>query len=274
MNFKHFLVTRVNIGYVERALEKNVTPSQWLDFRLNIFYKHCLPSILNQSCKNFVWFLYFDERTPSEVIKIIEDKFHAYPFIELKFMNGSFVDLNGNIIKDIKNTIGGDISHVITSRVDTDDMIHFDFIKRIQEIFNYQELLAVNFSRGLIYDVRTGVLGDTCQRSNAFMTLIENISNHGIKTVYHRKHREYLNEPYWKELKNTPYMWCVTVHGLNISTGFFGKAFLCTNNELIKYFDYKFQKVAVLNDKIKFLRIYYVRKSRKIIPFILRKLNF
>lgn len=65
--FKHFLITRFNLPNKGWQQDKNNNPVQneeWLDYRIQLFETYCLPSIMHQTCKDFVWFVYFDVNSP------------------------------------------------------------------------------------------------------------------------------------------------------------------------------------------------------------------
>lgn len=271
MNFKHILLTRVNIGYIERTKSKGIDPAKWLDSRLNIFFKCCFPSIINQTNKNFTWILYFDRRTPKDVLVEVKNRTEEFHFIKLFFMDGGFEKLNEVLKNDVRQLVSPDISHLITSRVDTDDMLQRHYIKEVQSLFKGQSFQAINFSRGLVYDHSTGVVGSTFQRSNAFISLVEVKNSEGFQTVYHRAHRDYLNEPYRLEIKEGAFMWCVTIHGLNVSSGFFGKAFLFKKISLKNEFGYDFQRNSRFSDRLKLLLNYFKRKSKKVVPYLSRR---
>lgn len=56
-------------------------PKEWMDKRVYIFEKICLPSILNQTNKDFIWLLSFSEKTPPYYY----EKYQHYPFIKIIF---------------------------------------------------------------------------------------------------------------------------------------------------------------------------------------------
>ena len=67
LSFSHFIITRFNIKNQGWEYDKNckeVNNDEWLRHRIEIFEKYCLPSILNQTEKNFLWLVYFDVCPP------------------------------------------------------------------------------------------------------------------------------------------------------------------------------------------------------------------
>ena len=62
----HFIITRFNLRIWQQ--DKNNIPthtSEWLEHRFELFEKYCLPSVENQTNKNFIWLCMFDKETPA-----------------------------------------------------------------------------------------------------------------------------------------------------------------------------------------------------------------
>lgn len=270
--FKHFLITRVNIGYLEGNYRGGLTPDNWLKKRIEIFKAFCLPSVLNQKNKNFTWLLYFDQKTPQDTLHELNKDFEEFNFIQIKTMEGGFGELKAILSKDIRELVKSE-EYVITSRVDTDDMLNESFIDKVQSFFKYQDYISINFSKGLVYDNKSGLLGPTFQRSNAFISLIEKKCSKDLKTVFYKKHREYLDDKDRIEIMAGEYMWVVSVHGLNVSSGFFARPFLFNKINLKVKFNFQYQKSPSFKMRIFAMKNFINRQSKKIIPYITRRLN-
>src|ERR1700677_1263076 len=74
--FKHVVLTQ----YFTRSIEDpgdlgrrlgNI--AEWLENRLVLFKRYCLPSVMAQSNQDFTWLLYFDETTPEAYLRRIRD---------------------------------------------------------------------------------------------------------------------------------------------------------------------------------------------------------
>jgi hypothetical protein len=152
--------------------------------------------------------------------------------------------------------------------VDTDDMLHKDYIASIQSQFKNQSYLAINFNIGLVYDVLSGVSSIMIHKYNAFLSLIEQKSELGFKTVYFKQHTDYrYDKNKWEIIVKEP-MWCVTIHGLNDSTGFYGKVNIANQPDMKLFFGFKFQKKPSLKDIYSFT----IRSYRRTFLKILNKL--
>ena len=264
MEKKHVLITRFNIHYKTKMAEKGFDTEVWLDDRFEIFKKYCFPSIINQSKKDFNWFIYADSETTPRVLSELKDLIKPYPHITLIVRVFDNFSVRPYLKEDIQTYLGGDFDFLISSRVDTDDMLHKDYIKLVQSYFNFQEYEALNFNKGIVYDIQTGVTAIKIHKSNAFLSLIEKRNEGSFKTVFYQMHINFKNEPAKREIKIKAPMWCVTVHGLNVSTGFYGEIFKFSKPNLAKMFGFKFQKKPSILNITKFTLRSYKRTLLKL----------
>lgn len=264
MEFKHLLITRLNVYYKTKMAERGFDPEVWLLERVEIFKKFCFPSILNQANKAFYWFFYIDSETPAEVRADLEELFRPYPFITLIAHQYENFSIAKFLRSDIDQYLGGDFQFLVSSRVDTDDMLHRDYISNVQSRFNKQVYMALNFNKGLVYDVHSGVSSVMVHRYNAFLSLIEKRTAEGFKTVFHKPHTAYRQDSSRIEIKINQPMWCVTIHGLNDSTSFYGQVIKFKQPDLSEFFGLKFQKHPPLIEITQFSIRSYKRKLIKI----------
>lgn len=265
MSFRHILITRFNIFYKTKMATQGHDPEEWLRERFEIFKKFCFPSIINQSSKNFTWMLYVDIDTTPEVLENLQEMVKPYPFILLihRFFENFSVKLFLN--EDIQKYLPNDFEFLISSRVDTDDMLQKDFIKLVQAHFKNQEYEALNFNKGHIYDVNTGVVSTAIHRQNPFISLFEKKSVGEFKTVFHKIHPAYKNDLHKIEVSNKTPLWVMSVHGLNVSTGFYGRVIKFVQPDLKGEFGFEFQKRPSFHSKIKFTIRSYKRTLFKIV---------
>src|SRR5690606_23562615 len=148
--FKHFLFTRINLGYIERISNFHVSENDWLNYRFDVFYKTCLPSVINQKCQNFTWLIYLDSRTPDNVVSQLKEKISDHSNFEILLRGGGFGSLSFHASKDIKTFLDTDCQYIISSRIDSDDLIHCDYIQEVQSKFDFQEYLSINFTYGWV----------------------------------------------------------------------------------------------------------------------------
>ncbi|WP_339902925.1 glycosyltransferase [uncultured Cyclobacterium sp.] len=262
MSFKHFLLTRFNVAFIERCNAKKIDPDVWLKNRLELFFKTCVPSVCNQENKNFSWIIYLDYRTDINYIRQIESKISSINH-HLILLNGDFDILSGKVVLDIKLLMDHHVSHIITSRIDSDDLISKKFTNNIQSLFDYQDYLPVNYDKGYLYHNSKYVLGVVSHKCNPFISLIEKIdSNFYFKTVWYKKHTDYYYDKSTININNTDRMWCMIIHNNNVSSGFFAIPLLFKEVSLNDSFGYKFQKFPTKNSIILLLLFYFKRKIK------------
>lgn len=265
MNYKHILISRLNVYYKTKTAGRGFDPDTWLLERIEIFKKFCFPSILNQSNKKFIWFFYIDSETPLEIRIDLENTFKPYPFIKLIAHHYESFNITKYFQNDIQDFLGEDFQYLVSSRVDTDDMLHKDYIATVQKKFNGQEYQAINFNYGLVYDVQSGVMSLMTHRYNPFLSLIEKRTENGFRTIFQKSHTDYRNDTKKIEIKIKELMWCQTIHGLNDSTGFYGSVYKFRKPDLKENFAFQFQKNPPPLEIINFTVRSYSRTLKKII---------
>jgi len=116
----------------------------------------------------------------------------------------------------------------------------------------------------LVYDATSGVVSLMVHRYNAFLSLIENRTENGFLTVFQKPHTDYRHDSKKQEVGIQQPMWCVTIHGLNDSTGFYGEVYKFRTPDLKDKFGFQFQKSPLLFVIIKFTIRSYLRTLKKI----------
>lgn len=265
MEFRHVLVSRLNVFYLTKMAERGFDPDNWLLERVEIFKKFCLPSILNQSNKNFEWFFYVDSSTPDFVRMDLEKTFSPYPFIKLLSHQFDSFNITKQLRSDLDHYLGKDFIFLISSRVDTDDMLHKDFIETVQKFFKKQEFLVLNFSKGYVYHTNSGVSALSERKANPFISIIEKRKKDQFITVFSKSHTDFILDNGYTEICLSKPLWCMTVHGLNDSTGFFGKINLIKQPRLKDFFGFNHQVVPKNRDVFWFLFRSYKRTIKRIV---------
>ena len=130
MAFDHLVLTRfsaVRRGQVEPM------PPEWLTYRLGFFYDACHPSLTRQVGRApFRWLVFLDDRCPDAFREQVEELAH-----------GAFEpvwgheDFHGVALPQAieRYAAASGPSHLITSRVDSDDAVARDFVAAVQAQF-------------------------------------------------------------------------------------------------------------------------------------------
>ena len=234
---KHYIGTRFNLKVEEWKTTKSgkkALSEEWLKNRFQLFEDYCLPSFKKQSNQNFIWCVFFDEDTPEvykEKINLISKDFlNFHPiFIEsIKHLNKTFIEY---IYSHNENSD----KYVITTRVDNDDIIHKDFIKTIQELFQPIDKTVIDLKEGyqLTLNVNKPILLRYPHPFNAFLSVIENVEN--VTSVYSKMHYD------WKSSKHViSYskirLWIELVHEenkINDTLAYLKKPYLFNNQNFV-----------------------------------------
>jgi hypothetical protein len=189
------------------AYGRKIDAEKWMQERIILFEKYCLPSIERQTNKNFTWLLAFDKKTPEHIYK----KYEKYSFIKIIFEFPAVYlrNLYGNEIKD--NVI------IITTRLDNDDCVAPTFIEEIQK--RNEDITKLVDSLGCQYDCvndKWYILNRPFANS-AFLSVIEKVGENKdipIKTCYFKPHQNmHLN--FTNEWINE-ILYCQVLHGDNL----------------------------------------------------------
>lgn len=223
MNALHFILTRFNIKIFKAdKTGKSVQTKEWLDKRFELFEKYCLPSVMNQSDKNFCWVILFDKDTPIEYKERISNYSQLIRPLYLSEEEAS--DYVGYyrkaVTRLVQESVGNEVVKILTTYLDNDDMLHKDYINYVQQ--KSQSITAetvFSFDYGLQYFTELNFATLIKYSNNHFLTLCEFFNGEGLaKTVQYYRH--YYIETY-KDLivehdRVNKGMWVEVVHADNI----------------------------------------------------------
>jgi len=234
MKFAHYIITQFNLRNFSLSdvisFEKWIT---WTRSRTELYMKFCLPSVLNQTCKDFKWLLYFDSETPPEFDKFI-DYLENQDLIKICYSNG-IDDFNKSYFNEIKKMLPENTEWIITTRIDNDDALHKDAVETIQKNFTYKHKYLISLASGYILNTADNKMSHYFYPMSPFISLIENTSD-SPSGVFERGHtkwdtlRLFIFREIWHEfvrplkrrsrfILKKP-MWIQTVHGENVSNSF------------------------------------------------------
>jgi hypothetical protein len=215
--FAHFLITRFNCGlYGSPQRDKQgrfLIPEDWMKDRFELFERYCLPSVAAQLVQDFQWLVLFDAATPRCHLPRIRSYCKHFPlFVPL------WVQTNGDWARKrillscrsyIINHLRPGTSHVITTRLDSDDALGRRAIGYVQSCFRGQDSRVVSFVHG--YRLRGRELCRVRDAVNPFISLIERAAD-GLATIYLRSNNE------WSDvlpIESDP-TWLEVIHGSNL----------------------------------------------------------
>src|SRR5688500_5268589 len=178
MNFTHFLITRFNVAVEQWDRDKaghRTLDDAWMQHRLDLFSRFCVPTIAGQTENNFKWIIYCDTATDDISLERIQTSIQPVYGASVRLVN----DFN-QMLNDLKLLIlNVDTSFAITSRVDNDDGLGKNFIWQVQKNFIEMDNTIINLNGGVLYDEEKRILTEIRNKKfNHYGSLIE-----GIKPV-------------------------------------------------------------------------------------------
>jgi putative rhamnosyltransferase len=252
--FTHYLITRFNVpvkNWDKDKAGKKVLDQAWLDERILIFRKYCVPTITNQSQKNFTWLIYCDVNTPPEYLSAVRQIIHEIPQATIRLVSEF-----DHLMIDLRQILADDPTpYVITSRMDNDDGLGKEYMQRIQEAFIPQDKTLLNFLHGIVYDVEKQILtGIRNANLNHFTSLIETKSqDRDYLTVLGFSHTRPPAHIVVKDL-HSPNAWLKIIHGRNMNSRTKGKP--VARKEILPFFNLtkKDVPISILQTAIYILR--------------------
>jgi hypothetical protein len=219
MNFRHALITRFNVRYRETAYKqlsanRGLNPA-WLAERFDLFEKYCLPSVLAQTCKGFIWLIYFDSETPPEFVSRARRAVLGAEYIHLVFCEIYDHDL---LKRDVANECQSAPKWLLTTRLDNDDALRPDFVEQLRKNLVFSGSEALNFPNGIVYTGTKAYLHR--DESNAFLSLLEPFE--GFQTVLYVHHPEMSKLAAVRQIESPP-AWLQVIHQRNVSNRVRGK---------------------------------------------------
>ena len=219
MTFKHFLLTRFNLGLYDRKQKtrdkKRIDPEVWMNNRIELVRKYTAPSIANQKSKNFVWIIVVDPQTSS---KHFDSIVSLVPSSACVVEGENFRKTSSSTIEELLLRTNSKPDRVITSRIDADDAIHRSYIGTIQDWFQRKQRTGVlTFPKGLVYDSLKEKLYHLRYVKNHFLTFVEKRGPKPVRTVLRARHTALTDMFQTFKCETKPPLWLEVVHEDNLA---------------------------------------------------------
>ncbi len=235
---QHFILTRFNLVIWHRDKEGcPVRTQEWLEHRFLLFERYCLPSIKNQTCKDFEWIVLFDNETPEHY----KDKIAGYqkecPQLVPVFVKPEnsrwFARIFRNAVVKRLNA-----ERVITSYLDNDDALNMRFVEDIQlRMSSLVDGTFLYYTDGLQYFTDYKYLMRIHYPRNHFVSVIETGEPSLLKTVYGFGSHYYIQKIKGVRIeyvKDVP-MWCEVIHQKNMGNdAYFLKARMVNDENMLR----------------------------------------
>lgn len=219
MELQHFILTRFNLLLWRQDKEgKNVRTTKWLEHRFLLFENYCLPSITNQTCKNFQWIVLFDSSTPERFKKKIAEYKRKCPQFTSVFVepeNGRYFAeiFRTEIVQRLK------ANRVITTYLDNDDALNIRFVEDLQHrVVEVADGTFFYYNVGYQYYTEDRFLLQIKYPRNHFVSVVEEGNPATIKGVFGYGRHYYIDQIKGARVVHvkTQPMWCEVVHEKNM----------------------------------------------------------
>jgi hypothetical protein len=187
----------------------------WLEERLALFERYCVPKIAAQTDDRFRWPILIDPETDAAIVK----RLAGAPNAELvPVMPKATL---GQIVAGRVAQMGDSI---ITARLDSDDQLSAGYTEALRTIeWNGRRRFAAYFTKGLYLDASSGAYRAARLPLNQFPAVFERRQSGDFLTVHAHRHNELFKSMDAIQIWTKRPMWCTIVHGGNASNRMTGK---------------------------------------------------
>lgn len=186
MSCHYYVLTRFNIRlWTKDKKGKPTQTEEWLKKRFELFEQYCLPSVANQSVKNFKWIVLFDSETPEVYKKKIDEYARRCeqftPHYVAPAEGRYFIRIFQKII--LENINLGDV--IITTYLDNDDALRYDYVEKVERLAGQvRNRTFISFKYGIQYFTELNIATRVAYRNNHFLSFIEKYEeNVRLRTV-------------------------------------------------------------------------------------------
>ncbi len=227
MNIHKYILTRFNLTLWQTDKNSNNTQTaEWLEQRFRLFEQFTLPSVLNQTDKNFKWIVLFSSETPIKYKSRIDEIRSRCPQFRAIGVAPGQSAIFGQIFKEvIENDLGDKAEGIVsTTYLDNDDALSVHYMEMIHNLIstNYNKIIAqtsiINFRFGCQYFTEHKVASKASYKRNHFITLAEPLGSNSIKTVFGYGSHYYIDKHNGinKIINTKPAMWLEVIHDKNV----------------------------------------------------------
>jgi Putative rhamnosyl transferase len=210
LRVQHLLETRFSV-----RLREAPPAREWLEQRIVLWRRFCLPSIAAQTTQEFTWLLLCDESTDPEILTVLRSCGDEVPMLEVALTSADRGP--GDLVRA---RVRADADVLITTWLDSDDAVADDFVESIRayaEPFarSTHGTLVVNFPRGYLFDAETGQLYEEHMINGPFASLLERPRGGPVETVLDSSH-VMLPHRHLTQQDESRHAWLIAVHGGNL----------------------------------------------------------
>jgi len=143
----HLLLTRFNLP--SKGAERYLRSSpDWLQSRVQLFERYCLPSVARQSETGFHWIIYLDPESPPWLKQWIGETSRRFHSVFVPSFRATVSQKD--VLSDLVALTGHLAPRLITTNLDNDDALSPDFMSRVRALSPEQGRVAIYVDNGLI----------------------------------------------------------------------------------------------------------------------------
>jgi hypothetical protein len=170
---RHVISTR----YAIKGLFYDDFSDEWLQDRLRLFRRYCVPGVVGQTNDEFSWLVFCDETVDDGYLEALSESGRLAPQFRLVTTSHA----SGVRDRDaLQALLPDDADVLVTTRLDNDDVLHPEAVAVIQSylgafVHSPHDRWALNFPRGFRYDEDSGRLYASYWPHGAFMSVFEKL---------------------------------------------------------------------------------------------------
>ena len=207
-SFRHVVLTRFNCRFGDRDFPARTQPN-WLNSRLELFERYCLPTMKAQTSQAFDWLIFFDPATPEDFLSRIRGVFGSFTNFHIRFLEV----YTGELMKsDVRTFLDEAPKWLVSTRLDNDDGLNRAYVERLQREVTLGTREALNFPYGIVLAGEKTYLSR--QTSNAFLSVSEPFAK--FDTALGAQHKDMGRLMPVRDLGEDP-MWLQVIHDNNVS---------------------------------------------------------
>lgn len=272
-DLQHFILTRFNLQLWNKDKEGNrVRTTQWLEHRFSLFEKYCLPSIANQTCKNFEWIVLFDNGTPEQYKDRIVNLQQKCPQLIPVFVRPEEGWHFAKIFrKEVVKRLNA--ARVITSYLDNDDALNVRFVEDVQlRAIALSDETFINYTDGYQFYTDYKYLLQVHYPRNHFISVVERGDPTLVKTIYGYGSHYYICKKEGVKMENVDSLplWCEVIHEKNMGND----AYFLWGTTMVKDCDLLSRDFAINEDVKSGIGLYIFRFLPRYIKTFLRRTKY
>lgn len=212
---KHFLITKINTHtrtlWYEREYKQLLYrrfDEKYLRHRLGLFDKYVVPSVESQTCGDFTWLVCIHPDTDGAIKK------------EFASRVDNLIEVSED--EEIANFIEG-CGDVITTNLDSDDLISMDYIENVQRAYDLVVLrevtlpVVLSFPDGFMLDEKQELVTPTSHTNNPFVSLVERVSRPGVVRTISSYNHGTISDSFRVITFCDSWLWATVIHENNIA---------------------------------------------------------